>query len=163
MITRDRLIEVFDYKDDGSLIWKVRLSPTGSVGKVAGTPSTDGYLKIGLDKRTYRAHRLVWIWHGNSPAETIDHINGDKLDNRIENLRAASKSQNGMNTKPRGLSGFKGVTKVGGKWQAQIKAAGRKEYLGLFHTKEEAALAYNNAAIEAFGEFAFLNPIGEHP
>jgi hypothetical protein len=92
-------------------------------------------------------------------AQTVDHINQNTCDNRKSNLRLASKAQNSMN---RGLqanstTGYKGVSTSKGKFQAYIKYCGRKVNLGTYTTKEEAASAYDKAAIEFFGEFAVLN------
>lgn len=89
-----------------------------------------------------------------------DHINGNGLDNRRSNLRYATHQQNAANRKKavNNSSGFKGVYPVGKKWQVSAQnKEGRWVYLGLFSTKEEAALVYNKAAKEAFGEFANLN------
>lgn len=86
-----------------------------------------------------------------------DHINGNKLDNRKFNLRIATVSENGMNRKvnKNNKSGLKGVSFFGGRWRAYIQ----KRFLGYFPTKEKAAIAYNKAAQEYFGEFARLNQI----
>jgi hypothetical protein len=89
-----------------------------------------------------------------------DHINGDKLDNRRANLRAATAAQNSRNTaKHKGGSRFKGVClcRQTGRWKATIKIDGRQAWLGRFDTEEDAARAYDAAALEAFGEFACLN------
>lgn len=96
--------------------------------------------------------------------EIIDHINGNGLDNRRCNLRIANKSKNAMNQFPMNnkSSIFKGVSKSISKskpWKARIKINGKEKHLGLFFTEEEAAIAYNNKAIELFGEFAKLNVI----
>lgn len=97
--------------------------------------------------------------------QQIDHINGDKLDNRKENLRVANASTNKANCGLRksNTSGYKGVSKATGKrnkqWTAEIKVNYKRKNLGYFYTPEEAAEAYNKAAIEAFGEFAKLNEI----
>jgi hypothetical protein len=91
----------------------------------------------------------------------VDHINRNGLDNRRVNLREATKQQNGAN---RGLqsnntSGFKGVTwnKECRSWQAKIAVSGVTRYLGLFSTPEKAARAYDTAAKDSYGEFAWLN------
>src|SRR3546814_3106867 len=97
-------------------------------------------------------HRLIM----NAPRGVeVDHINGNGLDNRRENLRLASTSQNQMNRKrTRSACGFKGVTfnKGCGKWQAQIKRAGKNIYLGLHETPERASAAYKGAAKILFGD-----------
>ena len=105
-------------------------------------------------------HRLIL---GTPSGLYTDHINQDKLDNRKANLRIATKSQNSANSKVR-VSGktasFKGVSlKQRGVFEAQIKTGGKYVYLGRFDTEEDAALAYNDAAKKAFGEFASLNKI----
>jgi HNH endonuclease len=95
-------------------------------------------------------------------AGEIDHINGDCLDNRRENLRKATRSQNMANQPKIGgtwSSHYKGVTwfKQRQKWRAQIKIEGRNHHLGLFINEDDAAKAYDEAAFQAFGEFAHLN------
>jgi hypothetical protein len=93
----------------------------------------------------------------------IDHINQDKLDCRKSNLRLATKTQNNRNIGPRksNTSGFKGVSKVNNRWRAMIWDNYRPIHLGYFATPNDAARAYNNAAIELHGDFACLNVIGE--
>ena len=93
------------------------------------------------------------------PGECVDHKNRNTLDNCRCNLRLSNKSLNGAN---RGIpknntSGFKGVYRKGNKWRAQIKCNGERRHLGYFDTPEDAARAYDAAAVAAFGEFAYLN------
>lgn len=94
----------------------------------------------------------------------IDHVNGNRLDNRRGNLRFATRSRQMGNTRKRTgptSSRYKGVSwhKAAGKWTAQMGANGKRGYLGLFATEEAAAIAYNRAAQSAFGEFARINVI----
>jgi AP2 domain len=89
--------------------------------------------------------------------QIADHINHDTLNHRRNNLRGCSHAQNSFNTRPRGKSGFKGVTPNGKKWQAHIRREGCLKHLGSFITREEAARAYDKAAKELHGEFAHLN------
>lgn len=93
----------------------------------------------------------------------VDHINGDKIDNRMSNLRICTRSENLMNSKKRNgcRSKYKGVgfSKVSNKWRAYIQKNGRSMHLGLFINEEEAARAYNEAAKKHFGEFARLNEV----
>jgi hypothetical protein len=97
--------------------------------------------------------------------EIVDHINGDGLDNRRENLRLATYNQNTLNSKiqSRNTSGYRGVSwrKCANKWIAKIVVNGKNLYLGLFTDKHQAAVAYNKAALEHYGEFARLNEIPE--
>lgn len=92
-----------------------------------------------------------------------DHVNHDGLDNQRHNLRPATNAQNNHNQRPQSgtSSRFKGVTwhKQIGKWQASIKVGGKGRYLGVFVSEEDAALAYNAAALEAYGEYAYLNEV----
>lgn len=102
-------------------------------------------------------HKLVTSW------PRVDHKNHNGLDNRRSNLRPATTAQNNHNQRPQiGTSSrYKGVTwhKANRKWQATIKLAGRSRYLGCYSTEEDAALAYNAAALEAYGEHAYLNEV----
>lgn len=132
------------------------------------SPATDsgGYQGVALCKygtqRTERVHRLVIeAFAGAAPGMVTDHINGDRTDNRLANLRAATSSQNGMN---KGLlahstTGFKGVTFYhrDRNWRAYIKVDRRQRHLGYYADAESAARAYDDAARELHGEFARLN------
>lgn len=90
----------------------------------------------------------------------VDHIDGDGLNNQEVNLRKATTSQNLMNKRKQlGASIFKGVTRNRNKWKSVIETKGQQSYLGVFDTEEEAALAYNKAARELFGQFAKLNEV----
>jgi hypothetical protein len=112
---------------------------------------------------TMSMHRIILK---AQPGQQVDHINGNSLDNRRCNLRFANTSQNAANQQKRnGSSQFKGVAiesrtyRLKKRWRARIKLNGKRYQLGYFHTEEEAALAYNQAAKKHFGEFARLNQI----
>lgn len=96
-----------------------------------------------------------------SRGELADHINGDKLDNRRTNLRLATRSQNEANKVKgrRGASKYKGVTRARGRWKATIMVNGKNKHLGVFDNEVDAALAYNEAALDNYGEYAKLNVI----
>lgn len=128
----------------------------------------------GSKRQRISARRNTWVngkrglvylhrWLLNAPIGVeIDHINRNSLDNRRSNLRMASRSQNCAN-RPAATGTFKGVTwhKDAQRWVAQIAVEGKNRHIGCFLTEEEAALAYDVAALDAFGEFAWLNFGGE--
>jgi len=127
------------------------------VGQVAGANHDTGYVTIWINGRHYGAHRLAWLYvYGEWPKKHIDHVDGNKKNNRIVNLRDASNSQNKSNGKlyRHSTSGFKGVSKCGKKWKAQIVHGYKNIYLGCHDTKEQAHEAYLNKARELQGEFA---------
>jgi hypothetical protein len=167
MLTQERLRNLFDYDaESGELIWKNRPRSdftTGRsfsvfnsmrVGVVAGNiDCLDGYRKIGIDGRLYRAHRLVWMHvYGSWPAGEIDHINQLKSDNRIANLRSVSRRENERNKPKRrdNTSGTVGVYRRGASWRAIINADGTSYRLGTFRTLEEA-IAARRAAEQSLG------------
>ena len=152
----EKVRELFDYKD-GELFWK-KIGPNKRTDRPAGTVNRDGYRRIKYMYKLYAVHRLVWTYHGNEPVDFIDHINGDVLDNRIENLRAATHSQNCMNTRLRSdnTSGIKGVrwSKLKQKWIGTVGVNYKNYCAGEFDTKEKAAEAVAKLRQELHGEFA---------
>jgi len=158
-MTRDELAALLDYAPEtGVFTWKVR---TGRAvpGMIAGTAHNRGYWTIIVRGTPYLAHRLAWFMvHGEWPALDIDHINGDKRDNRIANLRLATRSENMANKGPNrnNTSGYKGVWyyKRTGKWMAGYRKGNARIHLGYFDTAEEAVEAHRTAYAKAFGEYA---------
>jgi len=159
-ITLERLKELVEYSPEtGLFLWRVQMNSAAPVGSIAGTVRPDGYRGIRIDKRHYFAHRLAWFYvHGEWPALYLDHINCDRADNRIKNLRVATRSQNHANVGRRShnTSGFKGVTwhKRDRHWRSQIKHAGTLHHLGSFSDPALAHEAYCRAARQLFGKFA---------
>lgn len=140
-------------------------SVTGKIWKGSrevGSLDNNGYRRVCFNGKRPLAHRLAWfLYYGEWPTDQIDHINGNKDDNRISNLRLASDFQNMWNRgKPQNnTSGFKGVSwhKQRQKWIALIGVNGVLKYLGYFEDLEKAAAAYQTAAIKYHGEFANLD------
>ena len=117
---------------------------------------THGYAITTIGNKQVYLHKLIL-----TDACRVDHKNRNGLDNRRENLRYVTQSQNNMNRSKNTLStsGYKGVHKNGNSWSASIKIKGKKLHLGTYITKEEAALQYNKAALKHFGEFACINQL----
>jgi hypothetical protein len=131
-------------------------------GEIAGWVDERGYVRIQLNKKSYRAHRLAWLlMKGELPSppnDQIDHINGNTADNRFCNLRKASNQQNTMNCRAKKTTahGIKGVWLDArrNRWIARIMLQGRSKYLGSFQSAEDAHRAYCVAANQLFGKFA---------
>lgn len=147
----------------GKLYWTGinRHAKRATPGQEAGHLNTRGYVEIRYLNKTLQAHRIAWYLHtGVDPGSmVIDHVDGNRANNRINNLRLATVKQNNQNQKKRTTpttSKYKGVCWYSryNKWMAQIRINNRPVYLGYFHTEEEAFLAYCRAAEENFGEFA---------
>ena len=157
-ITKEFLRELFYYRN-GFLYYKVR--PCWSsvdISKPAGATRKDGYRRVGLCGHRFLVHRLIFIFHhGYLPGE-IDHINNIKDDNRIENLREASRVNNNCNKTLRNdsTSGYKGVTlhRATKRYQARIRSDGKRKSLGYFDCANDAHAAYCKAARELHGEFS---------
>jgi hypothetical protein len=158
VLTASRLRQRLSYDPDtGEFTWII--PPRGrSVGAIAGRTAKDDYSQIQVDGRRYQAHRLAWLYvHGTFPEKIMDHIDGDRSNNRINNLRPATNSQNGANErmKSQNTSGYKGVSWFLNKWwKAQISYRGKVIYLGHFDCPKEAHAAYMAAARKYHGEFA---------
>lgn len=154
MITQESLKSLLHYNaETGVFTWisGVRL------GVVAGS-SSKRYAVIHIGDKYFQSHRLVWLYvHGEFPLNDIDHINGNKHDNRIENLRNATRSENKCNCprSKRNTSGYKGVdwSKSKGKWRVRIKLLGKSYSVGYFDDVLEAFGAYCMAAKKMHGKF----------
>ncbi len=150
-LKHERLIELFDYDPDTGVFIRKVATANVKAGKITGSVNTGGHLGFRVDRRMYLAHRLAWFYvYGEWPDSQIDHINGVKTDNRIENLRKATYSinaQNLRNARKDNKTGFLGVCwkKSSKKFIAQIQIAGRVCHLGMFETAEKAHEAYITA------------------
>ena len=159
-LTVDLLKHLFDYdKETGNLIWKVSNAHSQKIGDIAGCfDSKIGYIRVGINGKKYYAHRIVFLYHKGYLPKTIDHINGDKVDNRIENLRAVTASQNQHNRKinSNNTSGYKGVSynARANKWCARIRLENKRINLGYYSTPEEADAVVRKAREELHGSFA---------
>lgn len=140
----------------GKFFWLV-MQGRGRAGDIAGSLNNRGYIKIVINRRDFMAHRLAWLLTtGEMPSADIDHINGDRADNRITNLRPATRSQNCRNRgkNSNNTTGFKGVHINRGRYRALICHRGEFIHLGLFDNPEDAHAAYSEAARRLHGRFA---------
>jgi hypothetical protein len=156
MITQSYLQEIIFYnKETGIFTWKVNRGRLCKIGNIAGSTDSWGHRQICIDGIKILAHRLAWIYvHGVEPKYQIDHIDGNKQNNAIDNLRDVNQFINQQNrTKARkdSSSGFMGVQKDGSKYKASIKVNKTKFYLGMFNTPQEAFEAYKKAKLKFHG------------
>lgn len=141
------------YYQDGCLFWKKSTARTNA-GDAAGSLDKDGYVRVRFKGRKVYAHRLIWIMHTDDHPELIDHIDGNKSNNRLTNLRHASKSANAINSgsyRSNKSTGVRGVHKSGNKYAARLWVNGTRLYLGYFDTIVEAQAAYEKAVASHFG------------
>jgi hypothetical protein len=163
MITQNELKQMLDYDPiTGQFTWAVPNEGATSVkiGKIAGhTNKISGYHQICVNGKLYQSHRLAWLYvYGSFPSKNIDHINGVRDDNRIDNLREANYIENGQNRSinKNNTSGFIGVSyhKKQCKWTSRITFNYKIMNLGYFDTAEEAHQAY----VKAKSELHTFNP-----
>jgi hypothetical protein len=146
-ITADQLREILSYDPEtGRLTRLVTTGTRSRAGQEPGWSNACGYREMKIDGRCYLAHRIVWLYvHGEWPAADIDHINGDRMDNRLANLRDVSRSVNCQNKKKArsdNSTGFLGVSRLGDEYVAQIFVNGRNIKIGQFETPEFSHQAY---------------------
>jgi hypothetical protein len=158
MISADRVRQLLSYDPEtGVFMWRER-----GMRRQLNRPITckrRGYVHVTIAYKNYPAHQLAWLYvHNEWPSKEIDHINGIRDDNRIANLRLATRTENQRNIAPlsNNKSGYKGVCwhAASGKWRAIIGVAHKQIHLGVFADKEAALKARRDAANEYFGEFA---------
>jgi hypothetical protein len=141
--------------ESGQIFWTKKAGRRSVVGAEAGTVTTQGYRMVTLCGEMCFAHRIAWFFqNGELPSTRLDHVNGDRLDNRIANLRQADAFQNRWNSRRVGQKLPKGVSQHHRKFRALITARGHRSDLGYFDTPEEAHEAYRAAAEKLHGEFA---------
>lgn len=140
------------YNPETGIFTVTRSGGRRKAGDAAGYIKSDGYRLISYLGRYRYAHRLAWFAvHGEMPSGEIDHINGNRDDNRIANLRLVTRSQNMMNAAiGKGWHWHKKQQR----WQALIRVGGERKYLGQFKTEAEAQAAYEKARAELHGRFA---------
>ena len=162
-LTQELVRSLFDYRD-GFLYWKVQKAYCIQISDKAGTLDNK-YYRIKINDKLYRTHRLIFLYHYGFLPKYIDHIDGDKRNNKIENLREITNSQNCMNRKSQknSTSKYKGVcwSKRNQKWMAYIFYNNKQNYLGYFDNEKAAAFIYNVYARGYFKEFANLNNLGD--
>lgn len=142
-------------------------------GKILVGGDHNGYRRFCIDKDsgesvTILVHRVVFESHvrGLEEGEVIDHIDGNRMNNTLSNLRVCCNESNQYNrgSAKQATSTYKGVSycKVKNKWRAQIKTKGKSKHIGYYSVEADAALAYNEAASRTFGAFAFINKVPQH-
>ena len=157
-LTHEQADEILAYKADaGMFFWKKHKKPGQSL---AGGICPQGYWRIKINGKSYKAHRLAWLLsYGVWPSKMIDHINGNKLDNRLSNLRLADNAANQMNRfkacATNKTAGYLGVNynQMAGRYAARLQFQGKRIHIGYFDTPEEASQAYN-ARKAALSQFA---------
>lgn len=150
MLTSDRTRELLEYDEEtGIFRWRVHVGQRGCVGSEAGGLDRKGYVRIQIERKRYFAHRLAWLYVTSAwPADQIDHINGQRADNRIANLREATPSENQCNqrhARSNNKIGLLGVSRNRKGFKARIKVEGNDRYLGTFPTTTKAHTAYIEA------------------
>lgn len=158
-VTAEMVRERFRYDPETGEIFHLKDIGGCRAGELAGSRMKSGYLNIGINGLRFLAHRVAWLYMtGEWPPMMIDHKDGHKHNNRWNNLRPATPTQNNQNSagQKRNASGHKGVTwyPKSKKWRVLIRYDNKQRHIGLFETIEEARAAYKEVAEREFGEFA---------
>ena len=146
----------------GIFKWKITVSGRAKAGSIAGSISkVSGYVEIRIRGKLYYGHHLAWFFVKRCWAKRLDHKNNKRSENWINNLRLSNYAQNNQNTliRKNNSSGYKGVSfcKIRNKWRATIYINSRQQIIGYSDDKKEAALMYDNKALELHGDFAKTN------
>ena len=158
--SQEELHKLFEYRE-GNLYWKIKPRNSAKIGDKAGSLNSNGYIVLKLNNLPYKMHRIIWVYHYDTISSNlqIDHIDGDKANNTIENLRLATNSQNNFNNKSsyrNSKSNILGVSwsKTKRKWVSQICKNNKSIHLGYFVNQEDAIAARKAAELQYFAEFA---------
>lgn len=153
-MTQAELMDILDYNPKtGNFVWKLSMGKKVHAGDRAGTIDDKGYIVIRARRKAHKAHRLAWLFVYGSLPPGLDHKNRVRCDNRIDNLRIATPSQNAANRKCRS-GGLKGACFTKGRWQAGATKNGRSVYGGRYDSEIEAHMAYTDLARKLHGEYA---------
>ena len=159
MITQKELKEILEYNENtGKFFWKIKPMYNVNIGDKAGN-NHNGYTRLTINGKKYLTHRLAWLYvYGEFPKGDLDHIDNDRGNCRINNLRIANKSTNGFNRKKQAnnTSGIKGViwSKASNKWMVKIGVNKKKLYFGVWNDLEFAELVAQEARAKYHGEYA---------
>lgn len=155
--SQSKLRELFTYDfETGYLSNRVKKSGV-VIGSRAGCLHSKGHRRIRINQEIYAEHRVIWVWvYGSIPdGYLIDHINQNKADNRIQNLRLVTPRENNLNvllSRPN-KTDYRGVTKKhSGRYEARIRSKGRNRYLGSFDSPQEAFHVYSLAKAKTYGD-----------
>ena len=147
---------LFEYKG-GDLLWKVSRGGT-SIGDIAGRMTDNGYRVVKVNGVLYPVHRIVYQMHGGDVSQWVDHIDGNPLNNSIENLRGCTRTQNQHNRalNSNNTSGVKNVYRnsVGTQWNVSVRVNGQRKFIGGFYDLELAELVAMEARNKYHGEYA---------
>lgn len=145
-LTNERLKELVSYDKETGNFFRLVAVANIKTGLVIAKPAKNGYVRMHIDGHLYYLHRLAWFYENNEWPVAIDHIDGNKINNKLCNLRAATCGENLQNisTKTKAISGFKGAYfhPKAKNWQAKIMLNGKTKSLGYYKTPEEAHEAY---------------------
>lgn len=155
VLTQDELKRIFNYDKETGVFTRLVSAGRHAAGSIAGTIDDDGYVRITINNKKYRAQRLAFLYvAGSFPNYEVDHKDRVRTNNAWLNLREATRQQNAANRAATALSGRKGVSLQNGRFVAAVKHNGKRKYLGSFESADSAHAAYAKAANDLYGEFA---------